>query len=59
MTAHREAVRHPWTEPGVQADSSVVRPAMGPGRAALVERPLLGDRDRRADREQAGTRESP
>src|SRR5688500_10729840 len=24
MTAHREAARHPWTEPGVQADSSVV-----------------------------------
>ena len=23
MTAHREAARHPWTEPGVQADSSV------------------------------------
>ena len=30
MTAHREAVRHPWTEPGVQADSSVVlRPNRG------------------------------
>ena len=25
MTAHREAARRPWTEPGVQADSSVVR----------------------------------
>src|SRR3954454_11279171 len=23
MTAHREAARRPWTEPGVQADSSV------------------------------------
>ena len=30
MTAHREAARHPWTEPGVQADSSVVlRPNRG------------------------------
>src|SRR3954447_9416548 len=27
MTAHREAARRPRTEPGVQADSSVVRPA--------------------------------
>ncbi len=26
MTAHREAARLPWTEPGVQADSSVARP---------------------------------
>jgi hypothetical protein len=26
MTAHREAARRPWTEPGVQADSSVVPP---------------------------------
>ena len=25
MTAHREAARRPWTEPGVQADSSVAR----------------------------------
>src|SRR3954447_25804636 len=39
MTAHREAARRPWTEPGVQADSSVARrgPAlMGPERAASV-----------------------
>ncbi|SNS43447.1 hypothetical protein SAMN06893096_104100 [Geodermatophilus pulveris] len=27
MTAHREAARHPGTEPGVQADSSVARRA--------------------------------
>lgn len=25
MAAHRDAARHPWTEPGVQADSSVAR----------------------------------
>jgi hypothetical protein len=28
MTAHREAARHPWTYPGVQADSSVAHALM-------------------------------
>jgi hypothetical protein len=31
MAAHRDAVRHPWTEPGVQADSSVVLASPGAG----------------------------
>src|SRR4051812_27143366 len=41
MTAHREAARRPWTEPGVQADSSVARlwPAlMPPGQGVTLHR---------------------